>query len=301
VDAFVVLIGCLVLGALVARSGRAPAGMADALAFWVVQVALPATVLALIPRLSFSVDLWFLAAPHWLALPLAAALAVLLGRRLGWPRQRIGAVILIAGLANTSFVGFPLLAAVRGHEALSLGVVADQAGAFLAMALGGITIAARFAGGQVTPAVVIRKIATFPPTLALIGGALVGALGGWPVDVERALLTVGHTLSPLALFVVGLRLRLVVDRALLPPLLLALTYRLLVWPAITLGLGLALGVGGDLLAIGVLQAAMAPMITATILCEREGLEPALAHAALAYGILASLLTVPAWSAVLSAL
>jgi predicted permease len=46
------------------------------------------------------------------------------------------------------------------------------------------------------------------------------------------------------------------------------------------------------LTVGVLQAAMAPMISAAILADQYDLEPPLANTVLGAGILLSLLTVP---------
>lgn len=297
-DALVVLLGCLTLGALLGKLGRVPAGMVPALTFWVVNVALPATTLAVVPSLVVDGSVWFLVLPQWAGLGVAAAVVIPIGRWRRWPAPRIGALVLLAGLANTSFVGFPLIEATRGHAALAPAAIADQAGAFLALALVGMAIAAHFAGGSVGPRDVVRKVATFPPTWALLVGLLVGALGGWPPPVMTALERVGHTLSPLALFAVGLRLRLRPPPGALGPMLLALLLRLAVVPALALLLAHVAGVDGQVRVVGVLQAAMPPMITVAILCEREGLEPELAHATLTLGILAAMLSVPAWSALL---
>jgi len=71
---------------------------------------------------------------------------------------------------------------------------------------------------------------------------------------------------------------------------MALSWKLLVAPLAMLGLGLATGVGGLVLTIGVLQAAMAPIISAVILCDPHHLEPPLADIILGKRILLSLLT-----------
>jgi malate permease and related proteins len=55
------------------------------------------------------------------------------------------------------------------------------------------------------------------------------------------------------------------------------------------------------LAIGVLQAAMGPMITAAILADQNRLDPPLANTVLGAGILLSLLTVPLINYLLSGL
>jgi predicted permease len=58
------------------------------------------------------------------------------------------------------------------------------------------------------------------------------------------------------------------------------------------GLGVAAGITGLTLTVGVLQAAMAPMISAAILADQYDLEPQLANTVLGAGILLSLVTIP---------
>ena len=67
---------------------------------------------------------------------------------------------------------------------------------------------------------------------------------------------------------------------------------MLLAPLLCWALGSAAGVGGLLLTVGVLQAAMAPMISAAILADEYALEPALANTVLGAGIVLSLLSVP---------
>jgi predicted permease len=57
-------------------------------------------------------------------------------------------------------------------------------------------------------------------------------------------------------------------------------------------LGVAAGVGGLTLTVGVLQAGMAPMISAAILADEYKLEPSLANTLLGAGIVLSLITIP---------
>jgi hypothetical protein len=53
-----------------------------------------------------------------------------------------------------------------------------------------------------------------------------------------------------------------------------------------------LGVQGLVLAVSVLQAAMAPMASVSILCKQYGLETEVANAALGAGLAISLFSVP---------
>ena len=145
-SALLLLFVCLILGALVARFARPPAGMVAGINWWVINVALPALVLELIPKLRFDPQLWFPVAAMWVTFGGAWLLFGLLGPRLGWSRQRIGALILVCGLGNTSFMGYPLMQALHGQPGLAIAVVADQLGCFPILASAGIVVASIYAG-----------------------------------------------------------------------------------------------------------------------------------------------------------
>lgn len=297
-SAFLLLLACLLLGAIVARLARPPAGLSRALNTWVIYVALPALVLELVPRLSPDPQLWLLAVSQWGVFGGAFLLFRGLGRLLGWSRARIGALTLVCGLGNTAFMGYPMIEALRGREALALAVIADQAGCFLMLATGGVIVAVRHGGGAVRPRELALRVLLFPPFAALCAGVAVGLAGGWPPLPERALHALGLTLTPVALFAVGLRVSLRLTRPQLAAAGLGLLWKLLLAPLAVLGLGHAAGATGLVLTVSVLQAAVAPMISAAILADQYRLEPELANAVLGAGILLSLLTVPLWNLLL---
>lgn len=291
-SALLLLFFCLAMGIAVTRYARPPAGLAQNLNWWVLNIALPALVLDLIPRIRFDPHLWFLVATMWLLFIGSWLLFALLGPRLGWSRGRIGALILVGGLGNTSFMGYPMIEALRGKEGLGLAVIADQVGNFVALAVGGVAVTAVYAGRTLMPAEVLRRILLFPSFLALVGGIIAGALGGWPEPVHLVLERIGASLTPLALFSVGLQFRLHLGRSQLGALGMGLGWKMFAAPLLCWLLGIATGVGGLVLTVGVLQAAMAPMISAAILAEQYEMEPELANTVLGAGILLSLVTVP---------
>ena len=290
--ALLLLFVCLVLGMGVARLARPPAGMAQALNWWVLYVALPAIVLELIPTLHLQPSLWFPVAACWLLFFGAWGLFAAVGRWRGWSRARIGTLVLVCGLGNTSFMGYPLVKALHGSEGLKLAVVADQLGAFPLLASAAVVVASLYAGREARAHHVLRRIFTFPAFLALLLGLAVGRLGGWPHAVDAVLAPIGATLTPLALFSVGLQFHLGGVRGQSGVIAGGLGWKLLVGPALCWMLGAALGVHGLVLTVGVLEAAMAPMVSAAILVEQYGLDTDLANSVLGIGILLSLLTVP---------
>ena len=291
-NAFVLLFLCFTLGIVVARFARTPPGIVPGLNWWVLNVALPALVLDLIPRMHVNWQLWFLVVPMWFVFLGAWLACAIAGRWLNWSRERIGSLTLVAGLGNTAFTGYPLIEALRGQEGLGLAVVADQLGGFLALAAGGITVAATYSGGKPQLGAIVRRVVVFPPFVALLVGVIVGFSGGWPAALVAVFQRLGATLAPLALFSVGMQFSLQLSRDQLGAVSFALAWKLVVAPVTVLLVGLALGIHSPVLAVAVLQSGMAPMISAAILADQYKLEPRVANATLGAGILVSLVTIP---------
>lgn len=292
---FLLLVACLLLGTGVARFAHPPIGLAQAINWWVINIALPALVLYLVPQLQLNWDLWFLVVSQWLVFLGAWALFAWLGKRYQWSRARVGALILVCGLGNTSFMGYPMLEAFRGQEGLMLAVVADQMGCFIALALGGVLVAVLYSGGQPNGRDIARRVLLFPAFLSFVLALLMNVAGGWPELVNSILARLGDTLVPLALFSVGLRFKIRLGEGQLQPLVMGLGWKLLLAPLLILGLGVATGVTGLVLTVGVLQAAIAPMVSATILADQYHLDPPLANSILGMGIGLCFITMPIWN------
>jgi len=175
-------------------------------------------------------------------------------------------------------------------------LIADQLGTFIALSTAGIAIAGYYAGGQPRAREIVLRVLRFPPFLALILAFVVRAAGGWPPAIlptlEPVLLQLGATLTPIALFSVGLQFRLGALREYLGPLLGGLSWKLLLAPLMVLILARSFGISGQATTVGILQAAMAPMISAGILAQQHGLAPRLATLVVSLGTLASLISVP---------
>lgn len=290
-SSILLLIVCFALGVLVARVGKPARVFAQSLNWWVINIALTALVLRLIPSVELQADLWFLSVSMWLVFIGGWVFFETIGRSRNWSRARIGALTLVCGLGNTSFVGFPLIEALRGQEALKLALIVDQAGCFPALAIGGTLIAATYSGRSVSTRSITMKVLTFPPFLGLLVGAGVGAFGAWPWYVDDVLERLGATLVPLALFSVGLQFRIRVERSQWQAMGVGLAWKLAIAPLLVYTVGLAFSVDRELLTISVLESAMGPMISAAILASDHGLEPELANAVLGVGILLSFVTV----------
>jgi predicted permease len=297
-SSFLVFSGLLLLVAVLLQRMPQAATIADNLNWWVLNIALPAMVLELIPKLRLDPHLWYLVSSQWLGFLLTLAVFVPLGRALHWPRARLACVLLVTSLSNTAFVGLPLVGALRGEEAQPLAMFADQLGCFIALSAGGAVLVAVYRGGQASPRQVAGDMLRFPPFVALLAALVVHACGGWPALVSDSLHRISVTLAPVAMFSVGLRMKLRPVPGQRSALALAIGWKLLLMPLVTWTLGLAFGIQGLALTVSVLETAMAPMFTTVMIARANDFDPDFADAALSVGLLLSFVTVPAWSLLL---
>jgi predicted permease len=294
-DAFALILAMLALGLLFQRLRVFPENAGEVLNKVVLYVLLPAAVLIYAPRLALGRELLAVAAIPW-ALLLATVLLVNGVTRLLKLRPDEHAVLLLCvALGNTSFLGYPLVRALLGEDALPYAVIYDQFGAFLIMSTFGLYVLARY-GGDAKPTVglIARRVVSFPPFLALVVGLTVMPENP-PEWIAGGLQRLADALLPLVVLAIGLTLKLALPREELKPLVAGLTLKLAVMPLIALGLAAALGMTGQLHDTVVLESAMPSMITAAALAISHNLAPRLAAAMVGYGILLSLATLPAWT------
>lgn len=286
------LAASLMLGAIARRSGRFPEQTALVLNAFVLNVALPALVLRAVHRLTLVPELLVAATTPWLVFGGAWLLFRALGPRLGFPPSTVAALVLTGGLSNTSFVGIPLIEGLRGQEGVRVAVVIDQLGSFPALATVATLFALRASAQAARPGALLRKVLGFPPLVAL-AVALLTHPWHWPDWVDVVLGRLGDMLTPLALFSVGFQLRLSGLKGRGGPLALGLGYKLVLAPlAIALMMLAVPGVSRLTFEVTVLEAAMAPMVTAAILAADHGLDPELSALMVGLGIPLSFATVP---------
>lgn len=231
----------------------------------------------------------------WLLFVCAWVFFVLLGKKLGWSRQQTGALILTAGLGNTSFVGLPLLEALLGASALGIGILVDQPGTFLVLSTLGLWVAGSMSGST-APGLrtTLKRVLTFPPFVALLGAVVWSRFPTAPQALPLQIFgRLGSTLVPLALVAVGLQLDLspAALRPRLSLLVIGLLFKLGLMPLL---FWLFWGSKGLMNQVIVLEAAMAPMITAAVVANEQKLDGELANLMLGIGIPLSLITVPLW-------
>lgn len=292
--AFLIILLLLALGKLCAVIRVFPEDAPETLNRVVIHLCLPALIFIHAPELELNLDLLPLVIIPWVLLGLSVVLVLGASRALGFRRDVEAVLLVLVPLGNTSFLGYPLISALLGEDMVSLAVVYDQFGSFLIVCTFALFVIATYSGGsRPSPLAVARTVVTFPPFVALVLALILGNqwFPGWLAELVDLL---AGMLIPLVTLAVGLQLRLKLIPAHRLPLALGLSFKLLLLPAAAWGLALVLGADRSVMQVGVLEAAMPPMITAGALVSAAGLAPRLATALVGYGVLASAVTIPLW-------
>jgi malate permease and related proteins len=296
-DNLTLLLVCFVLGIALRRSGRMPEDAHKALNGFIIHISLPALILVYVQRLPLNAEIVFPVLMPWLLFGLGLVLFLTAARVAGWSAQTTGGLILSGSLANTSFVGLPMIETFYGVSFLGLGILIDQLGTYMVLSTVGIFIAAMFSGqgeNGWSGSAVLRKICTFAPFQALVLAIALRAIE-MPPGVEQILGRLGATLAPLALVSVGYQLRLSDVRGRLPALTVGLLFKLVIGPLlITLVLVNLLQSSGPVTQVTIFEAAMGPQIGAAIVAMEHELDPPLVTLMVGIGIPLSFVTLPLW-------
>jgi hypothetical protein len=294
VENFVVVLAYLLIGIGIRRLPQFPEQTAAVLNLFVIHVSLPALVLRTVPGLAPSRALLAPALMPWAMLALTAAAVLALAWLRHWSRETTGSLLLLAPLGNTSFLGIPMVKSFLGEAAVPYAVIYDQLGTFLGLATWGSVVLALYGrdAQRPTAATVARKVATFPPFLALLLAFALRSVGFHPV-VARILEALAGTLVPVVMIAVGCQLRLRVGRDVVGPLVAGLGLKLVAAPLAALGICRALSIEGTAASVSIFEAGMPPMISSGALALLAGLAPELSAALVGVGILLSFATLPA--------
>lgn len=292
---YVLLGTCFLLGLVLRRSRRLPDNASASLNGFIVNVSLPALTLAYVHGLKLDVALILPALMAWIVFALGAAFFWIMSRWMQLSRATTGGLMLTGGLGNTSFIGLPMIETFYGAEYLGLGILIDQVGSYFVLSTVGIFTASYYSSGKkVEPKAIVMKIVRFVPLQAFVL-ALILMPFQYPVWLDDLLKRLGSTLVPLALVSVGYQMRLSQVRGNSRALAAGLGFKLLLAPSLILLIYSQLSnLHGDVLRVSVFEAAMAPMIGASIVAMEHELNPPLLTLMVGIGIPLSFLSLPAW-------
>ncbi|WP_309499008.1 AEC family transporter [Sulfurovum sp.] len=287
---FILIVLAISLGYVFKRLRIFPEEAAAILNKFVIFISLPAMILLQIPKLSFTVEFIIPIIIAWSVTIIAAVITLTVSKILHFTKEVTGALMLVAVLTNSSFLGIPIISAYLGAEALPFILVYDQIGTFLALSTYGIFVVSYYSNkSEINFQTMAIKALTFPPFVSLIT-ALFFINTPFSDTVSNVLSTLANTIVPVALVAVGLQLQLRVPRHEIQPFGVALFIKLIISPIVALAIVSIAGWTNLAASVSVMEAGMAPMITAGALASLSGLAPRLSSAIVGYGVLISFFT-----------
>lgn len=290
----IMLILCFLFGVALRRSGRLPPETPLVLNRFILNISLPALVLLHVHTMPLGSEIGVVMAAGWLSFLLAAGFFMLLARWLKLPRATTGALILMAGLGNTSFFGFPMIEAYYGYEGLAVGILYDQLGSALVLFTLGMVTAGIYSATDTGWRGIVGRIVLFPPFIALLL-ALLLRTAEYPVWLGEVLKRLGDTLAPLALVSVGFQLHPGHLAGNARNLAIGLGFKLILAPLVMAILLLELwGMKGLTPQVTIFEAAMPPMIAAGIVATEHHLDPELVNLMVSVGLVLSFFTLTGW-------
>jgi predicted permease len=298
------LIFCFAFGIVMRQSGRFPENAPATLNAFILHISLPAVILLHIHRLPINLSLVYPVIAPWILFAVGLSVFVAVAKLAHWPAQTTGGLILSASLANTSFLGLPMIETFYGVSFLGVGILIDQLGTYMVLSTLGIIVAVMYSSTQTdgaSAAGIIRKVAKFAPFQAVLLALLLRPIA-FPEGLNELLMRLGATLAPLALVSVGYQLRLADLAGRIPALTLGLLFKLVVGPILlSLIFVKLLGANGQMTQVTIFEAAMAPQIGAAIVAIEHKLDPPLVTLMVGIGIPLSFLTLPMWWYVLQSI
>lgn len=294
------LVTCFVMGLVLKKLDKFPSNTPQTLNAFIINICLPAMVFRYLPKVHWNASIVYPVLVSWIVFLMGLFFFRVIGKTFSLSQSTIGCLILTAALGNTSFVGFPMIEAFFGNEGLPTGLLVDQIGTFLVVSTLGILIAIQYSSGSLSVFEMIKRVAFFPSTLAMIVLFLISRFHWSPPEGFQFVVTrLSDVLTPLALVSVGFQLGFGALTRYMGSLTWGLAYKLFLAPAaLTLLYVYLLRQSGLSIQVSIFEAAMPPMITGGILAIEHGLEPDLAALMLGIGIPLSFLTLPFWFRIL---
>ena len=288
----VVVIGAFLLGWLVSSLRPIPPRIIVSADKYVLRVALPALILAKLSTVELNANLVLPIAIAWSLIVGAAALIVVVGRALSLDAKVIGALLLVAVLGNTSFLGLEMVQSLLGVDHMPSAIAFDQLGTFLGLSVWGSYVASRYGAGEIGWKPVARRLLRFMPFLAVLASIPLRAIDA-PDLVCSVLNGLGRTVAPVAMGALGLRFTVRVSRTVATPAILGLCLKMLVMPGAVYLVATLVGSTHDLAwSASILQAAAPPMVTAGVVAVGAGLSEDLVAFMVGIGTLVAFVSIP---------
>ncbi|WP_294297069.1 AEC family transporter [uncultured Chryseobacterium sp.] len=291
---FVLIAVCIIAGMVFKATKSIHPDAHKGINTWILYLALPAVSFKYLPKVQWMAEMLFPVVATFLISVACFFFMKGYSRYKGYSGRSRSTLELVSGYSNTSFIGFPLVAAFYGENLLSIAVICDQT-MFLALSTLGIIAAVKGGSrsGRISAQFILKRLVTFPPLIGCMAALVLSRFIDFS-SAEPFFDKLAATVSPLALFSVGLQLKFNGWKKLIPQMSVSMLYKLLLAPALVLGLALLAGIKGDVAKITVFEAAMPTVVTSSIIAEQFRLNTKLTNLTIGFSIIVGLFTSAIW-------
>ena len=291
---FVLIAVCIIAGMIFKSTKTIHPDAHKGINTWVLYLALPAVSFKYLPKVQWSLEMLFPILSTVLIAVGSSILVLFYSRIKNYSRRSRSTMELASGYSNTSFIGFPLIAAFYGEQYLSIAIICDQT-MFLMLSTMGIITALKGGSksGKISSIFILKRLFTCPPFLGCISALILSQF--FNLDFAEPLFDkLAATVAPLALFSVGLQLKFNGWRKLIPQISTSMLYKLILAPLCVLVLALVFDIKEDIAKISIFEAAMPTVITSSIIAEQFRLNTKLINLIIGISILVGFVTTGIW-------
>ncbi|MDP9961008.1 AEC family transporter [Chryseobacterium lathyri] len=291
---FVLIAVCIITGMVFKATKSIHPDAHKGINTWILCLALPAVSFKYLPKIKWTTEMLFPIVATLLVSVFCFFFMMFYSKSKGYSRRSRSTLELTSGYSNTSFIGFPLISAFYGESLLSIAIICDQT-MFFALSTLGIIAAVKGGSrsGKVSAKFILKRLITFPPLIGCVAALILSQFIDFTL-AEPFFDKLAATISPLALFSVGLQLKFNGWKKLIPQMSVSMLYKLILAPAIVLGLAMLFNIKGDVAKITVFEAAMPTVVTSSIIAEQFRLNTKLTNLIIGFSIIVGFLTSAVW-------
>jgi predicted permease len=278
------------VGVALRATGLLPRDAAKPLNVLLIYAAIPSLAFLAMYRAQVRLEFLAIVAVAWAVGLSGLLVAWLVGRAMRLSRPTLGTFMLVAGLGNTGYLGYPIATTLFGEPGLVRAVFYDVFGTVALLLTVGLFVAQRYGETHVSTHP-LREMLTFPVLLAAIAGLVLKAVP-IPSVVISWLDALSKMTVPLIMISLGLTLDWRKMREHLAWSGAAGAIKLLLLPLLAWVFAAAFVREPLLARVAVLQAGMPSMTLSLVFAMRFGLDEEFAASAIVLTTTAAIVTLP---------
>ncbi|MBD3841312.1 MAG: AEC family transporter [Campylobacterales bacterium] len=251
----------------------------------------PAFIIYKIHFLEFNSDIYRVVFLGFCAFSFGVVLSLLVGNFLKLNKNTTAMIMISTAFGNTSFLGFAFVESLYGDYALSLAIFYDQIAVMVLLSIFSPMIVNYATDQSFQAKKIIKSIITFPPTIAFVI-AIASRTIEFPIVFTNYLEKISLLLVPIVVFAVGMKFQLRSINNRLKEVGVTLAIKMVLIPLLIYLIATIFFQIDIATKTAILESAMPPMVLATVIAIKNGLDEELGLASLGLGMILSFVTIP---------